>query len=168
MRRDFANELHKAMKKNKNIWLLTGDLGFGILENIRDKFPKRFINCGASEQAMMGIACGLALEGKIPFVYSISTFLINRPFEWIRNYLNHENIPVKMVGTGRDKEYERDEFSHWAQDTKSILNIFPNIVQFWPEYNNSSGKNLSVKGSVREMIRNGKPCFLSLRRKDKQ
>ena len=68
MRKDFANELYKAMKKNENIWLLTGDLGFGILENIRDKFPKRFINCGASEQAMMGIACGLALEGKIPFL----------------------------------------------------------------------------------------------------
>src|SRR3989338_63289 len=155
MRRDFANELHQMMKKNKNIWLLTGDLGFGILENIRDEFPDRFINCGTSEQAMMGIACGLALEGKIPFVYSISTFLINRPFEWIRNYVNHERIPVKLVGTGRDKEYERDEFSHWAVDTKSILNLFPKIVQFWPEYDDV--KNLTVKESVREMIKNKKP-----------
>ncbi|MBF8249491.1 MAG: hypothetical protein HW400_92 [Candidatus Levybacteria bacterium] len=168
MRKAFAAELYREMKKNKRIWLLTGDLGFGVLENIRGEFPDRFINCGAREQAMLGIACGLALEGKIPFVYSISTFLLNRPFEWIRNYVNHESIPVKLVGIGRDKEYERDEFSHWSTDTKSILNIFPNIVQFWPEYENSSGRNLSVKQSVREMVRNGKPSFVSLRRKDKQ
>lgn len=165
MRREFTNELHKMMRKNKKVWLLTGDLGFGFLEKISDEFPDRFINCGASEQAMMGIACGLALEGKIPFVYSISTFLINRPFEWIRNYVNHEQIPVKLVGIGRDKEYERDEFSHWSTDTKSILNIFPNIVQFWPEYGKSP-KNPSVKESVQEMVKNGKPSFLSLSRFD--
>jgi len=157
MRKDFVDELYKAMKKNKKIWLLTGDLGFGFLEKIRDGFPDRFINCGAGEQAMIGIACGLALEGKIPFAYSMSTFLLNRPFEWIRNYVNHENIPVKLVGIGRGKEYERDEFSHWATDTKFILRIFPNIVQFWPEYG-------MVKKCVREMVRNGKPSFLSLRR----
>lgn len=168
MRKDFVDELYLLMKKNKKIWLLTGDLGYGILEKIRSRFPDRFINCGASEQAMIGIACGLALEGKIPFVYSISTFLLNRPFEWIRNYINHENIPVKLAGTGREKEYEHDEFSHWAVDTKSILNIFPNIVQFWPEYNNSSGQNLSVKESVRQMVRNEKPSFLSLSRFDKK
>lgn len=168
MRKEFARELYKAMKRNRNIWLLTGDLGFGFLENIRDKFPDRFINCGASEQAMMGIACGLALKGKIPFVYSMSTFLLNRPFEWVRNYVNHENIPVKLVGVGRDMEYERDEFSHWSTDTKSILKIFPNIVQFWPKDTKSSPKNISVKESVQEMVRNGKPSFLSLSRFEKK
>lgn len=167
MRRDFSQELQKVMKKDKNIWLLTADLGFGILENIREEFPDRFVNCGASEQAMLGMACGLALEGKIPFAYSISTFLINRPFEWIRNYLNHENIPVKLVGAGRDKEYEHDEFSHWATDTKSILNIFPNIVQFWPQHGQTSPKNLSVKESIQEMVKNEKPSFISLSRFDK-
>lgn len=168
MRKDFADELYRAMKKDKRIWLLTGDLGFGILEKIRDRFPDRFINCGASEQAMLGMACGLALEGKIPFVYSISTFLLNRSFEWIRNYVNHEKIPVKLVGIGRDREYDRDEFSHWAVDTKSILSIFPNIVQFWPEHNSYSSKNFSVKKAVAEMIKNGKPSFLSLSRFDKK
>lgn len=166
MRKDFADELYRLMKKNKKIWFLTGDLGFGILEKIQDEFPKRFINCGASEQAMLGMACGLAVEGKIPFVYSISTFLLNRPFEWIRNYVNYEKIPVKLVGIGRDKEYDRDEFSHWAVDTKSILSIFPHVVQFWPEYDYSD-KRFSVKEAVREMVRNRKPSFLSLKRKDK-
>ena len=164
MRNEFADEIYGAMNKNGDIWLLTGDLGFGYLEKIRKEFPHRFINCGASEQAMMGIACGLALEGKIPFVYSIATFLLNRPFEWIRNYVNHEQIPVKLVGIGREKEYEHDEFTHWATDTKSILNLFPNIIQFWPEYGNASEKNLSVKQSVQEMVGNGKPSFLSLSR----
>lgn len=163
MRRVFVDELEKQMEKNDHIWLLTGDLGFGILETIQDKFPDRFVNCGASEQAMVGAACGLALEGKIPFVYTISSFLLNRPFEWVRNYINHEQIPVKLIGVGRDKEYEHDEFSHWSTDTKSILKLFPNIVQFWPKHNPDS-----VRQAVSEMVGNHKPSFLSLSRFDQK
>ena len=90
MRGWFAYYLHKQMSKNNKIWIITGDLGYKMWDQIRIDFPDRFINTGAAEQAMMGIACGLALEGKIPIVYSISTFLLYRPFETIRNYINQE------------------------------------------------------------------------------
>lgn len=158
MRKEFVDELHQIMKEDKNVYLLTGDLGFGYLDEIQKDFPDRFINVGASEQTMMGMAVGLALEGKIPFVYSITTFLINRPFEWIRNYINHEKIPVKMVGVGRDKEYQHDEFSHFATDTKDILNIFDNVLQYWPE----TGED--AKLAARSMHQNGLPSFVSVRR----
>ena len=92
MRGWFSYELYKRMKRNKNIYVLTGDLGFGMLDYIKKDFPKRFINVGAAEHSMVNIAVGLALENKIVFVYSITTFLIYRAFESIRNYLNHENI----------------------------------------------------------------------------
>ena len=88
MRGWFAYELYQQMKKNKNIWLVTGDLGYKMFDSIKDDFPDRFLNAGSSEQAMMGIAVGLALKGKIPFVYSITPFLLYRSFETIRNYIN--------------------------------------------------------------------------------
>ena len=158
MRGWFAYELLVHMMKNDNIYLLTGDLGYGVFDIIRDNFPDRFINCGAAEQAMMGIAVGLALEGKIPFVYSITTFLLYRPFETIRNYVNHEQIPVRLIGSGRDRDYEHDGFSHWSEDAFGILSDFPDIQVHWPI------KKEAIPGIVKEMIETNKPAFLSLRR----
>ena len=126
MRRKFADDLYKLMK-DENIVLITGDMGYGMFDKIRDELPEQFINTGAAEMAMMGIAIGLALEGKIPVVYSITPFLLYRPFEAIRNYINHESIPVIMVGSGRDKDYSQAGFSPDASDHE-ILRQFKNIL----------------------------------------
>ena len=104
MRRTFASLLHQEMEHNQDIHLITGDLGYGLWDSIRDTYPDRFHNVGSSEMVMMGMAIGLAMEGKIPFVYSITPFAIYRPFEMIRNYLDHEKMPVNSIGGGRDKE----------------------------------------------------------------
>jgi transketolase len=63
----FAFELYRQMRVNKNIWLLTGDLGYKLFDPIRDAYPNRFINTGAAEQSLVGLGVGLAMEGKIPF-----------------------------------------------------------------------------------------------------
>ena len=97
MRRLFAKLLQEEMKKNEDIHLITGDLGYGLWDKIRDDFPTRFHNVGSSEMVMMGMGIGLAMEGKIPYVYSITPFAIYRPFEMIRNYLDHEGIPVNII-----------------------------------------------------------------------
>jgi transketolase len=152
----FPGALYNEMIRNSRIWMLTGDLGYGQFDKIRDDFPDRFMTCGASEQAMVGIAIGLAMEGFIPFVHTMSSFLLNRPYEWIRNYLNKESIPVKLVGSGRGLDYHIDSFTHEAEDTKYILDGFPNIVQFWPE------DKFCVEEMVHEMVINGKPSFISL------
>src|SRR3990167_7013085 len=132
MRQLFFEELYKQMKINNDIYALTGDLGYGGFDKIRDEFSDRFINCGAAETAMMDIACGMAIEGKIPFVYSITTFLVYRPFEVLRTYINHEKLNVKLIGSGRGKNYETDGWSHDATDIKPFLDLLPNIKQFWP------------------------------------
>lgn len=132
MRRDLAKLLFDEMKSNPNIYLITGDLGYGLWDDIKDNYPDRFFNVGSSEMAMMGMAIGLAMDKKIPFVYSITPFAIYRPFEMIRNYINHENIPVKILGGGRDDEYGYLGFSHWASEDLAALNIFENLKLFKP------------------------------------
>ena len=99
MRKKLATLLHEKMKENRDIYLITGDLGYGLWDQIQHDFKDRFFNVGSSEMAMMGMGIGLAMENKIPFVYSITPFAIYRPFEMIRNYIDHEKIPVNIIGT---------------------------------------------------------------------
>ena len=158
MRAAFAHEMHKQMSKNKNIWIITGDLGYKMWDDIRKDFPSRFINVGASEQSMIGIAVGLALEKQIPIVYSITTFLLYRPFETIRNYVNYESIPVKLIGAGRNKDYTHDGISHWAEEDREVMKLFSNIRPVWPE------SISEIPKVIKDMLRENKPWYVNLRR----
>lgn len=159
MRGWFAYELYKHMKKNKDIVLIVGDLGYKVFDAIREEMPNQFINTGAAEVAMIDIAIGLALEEKIPVVYSITPFLLYRPFEAIRNYINYEKIPVKLIGSGRDKDYLHDGISHWALEDKIIMDkVFKNIQCGWPE------KKEDIPDMVALMLKWNKPYYINLRR----
>ena len=158
MRKEFSQILHNEMGKDDRIYLLTGDLGYGLWDRIKIDFPDRFFNVGSSEQLMMGMAAGLASSGKIPVVYSITPFLLYRPLEFIRNYVDHEKLPVKLLGGGRDKDYGYLGFSHWAEDDKTIMKCFKNIKSFWPD----SGKDLL--STSQEFLYSSDPCYLNLKR----
>jgi transketolase len=128
MRREFAEFLYEEMTVDDRIVLLTADIGFGILDSLRSRFPGRVINIGSSESLMIGVAVGMTYAGKIVICYTITPFLLYRPFEMIRNYVNHEKIPIKLVGSGRDKDYLCDGITHWAEDDVRIMNAsFPFI-----------------------------------------
>lgn len=154
----FAYELYNQMLINPNIWVITGDLGYKMLDFIKKDFPDRFMNVGAAEQSMIGIAIGLALQNKIPFVYSITPFLLYRPFEALRNYLHHENIPIKLVGGGRDQDYKHDGISHWADEDKKIMAILKNIESRWPETKEE------IPALIQGMVNINKPWYINLRR----
>lgn len=156
MRRCFADIMHQKMASNKDIWIITADLGYKMWDMIQNDYPQRFLNTGASEQAMMGIAVGLALEGKIPVVYTITPFLLYRPFETLRNYVNNERVPVKLIGSGRGRDYVHDGFSHWAQEDREVLKILNNIEARWPE------KNEELPILIEEMITRPVPYYLNL------
>lgn len=153
MRKQLFEQLYELMKKDKNIIFITADMGYFFADKIRDEMPDQFYNVGAAEQAAVTIAVGLALSGKIPVVYSITPFLIYRPMESIRNYLDHESISVILVGSGRGRDYEHLGFSHDASDHE-ILKQFKNIDFVVPE----NYFNLSA------IIYSGKPIYLNLKR----
>jgi transketolase len=158
MRKKFSNILHDKMGKDDRLFLLTGDLGYGLWDKIKIDFPDRFQDFGSSEQLMVAAACGLATEGHIPLVYSITPFVLYRPYEFIRNYINHEKIPVKLLGGGRDKDYGYLGFSHWAEDDKKTIANFDNITGYWP----SDEKELEKV--VDTFLFDGKPSYLNLKR----
>lgn len=153
MRRKFAIDLYELMKRDKNIILISVDMGYVAFDRIRDELPDQFINTGAAEQVAVNIAVGLALSGKIPIVYTITPFLIFRPMESIRLYLDHESIPVILVGSGRGHDYEHLGFSHDATD-HDIVKYFKNIRFLVPEGD----------FDLKEIIYSGKPTYLNLKR----
>ena len=157
MRRAFAKLLLEEMRKKngENIFLLSADMGYGLLDSIRKEFPERFVNFGSSEQLMLGAAAGIALEGKIPVCYSITSFLLYRPFEFIRNYMNHEKIPIKLVGGGRNKDYGYLGFTHWAEDDINIMLALKEIKLFKPEPS-------ELNDVFNEFIYNKEPAYLNL------
>lgn len=156
MRKQFAEFLHSEMSQNEDIHVITGDLGYGLWDRIKIDYPDRFTNFLSSEQLMVGAACGMAMEGKIPVVYSITPFVLYRPFEWIRNYLNHESIPVKLVGGGRDKDYGYLGFSHWAEEDTQVMSVFKKIQFYKPE---EFTKEIGL-----DLIYNKQPSYLNLSR----
>lgn len=132
MRKEFADLLYSRMAADRSVRLLTADIGYGALDKIRLDMPTRFVDFGASEQLMVGAACGMALSGLKPVCWTITPFLLYRPFEWLRNYLHQDRIPVKLVGVGRGRDYEELGPSHWACDDESVLSALPGIAHFRP------------------------------------
>jgi transketolase len=132
MRKECAQLLLDEMSVNDRIRVVTADLGFGILDDIRNTYPDRFYNVGAAEQLMIGVAIGMAEEGLVPVCYSMSSFLLYRPFEFLRNYVSHENINIKLLGSGRDKDYSHDGISHWAHDDSVVCAALPHLRMYRP------------------------------------
>ena len=159
MRNTFAKLLHNEMYLNTNLRLITADLGYGILDNIKRDHWEVFYNVGAAEQLMAGVAVGMAQEGLTPVCYSMSSFVLYRPFEILRNYLNHEGSNVKLVGSGRDQDYEHDGISHWAHDDEAVLASLPNIKIYKP----TDIEELNTM--FPEFINSAGPAYLNLKRK---
>lgn len=105
---------------------------------------------------MVGMAVGFARAGYIPVCYSITPFLLYRPFEFIRNMVDHENVNVKLVGSGRDKDYSHDGFTHWGEDDMTFLKHFTNIKLYKP--------NELTDVMFHNFIQAPNPAYLNLKR----
>ena len=111
---------------------ITGDLGFGVLDNFLKKHPEKFFNAGVAEQNMIGLAAGLALSGKKVFAYSIANFTTLRPLEQIRMDVAYHNLNVTVVSVGGGLAYGSLGVSHHATEDIAILRAIPNMKVFAP------------------------------------
>ena len=156
MRDSFAKVLLAEAQIDPKIVLLTGDLGFGVLDEFQKKLPRQFFNCGVAEQSMMGIAAGMASEGFRPFVYSIGNFSTLRCLEQIRNDVCYMNNPVTVVSVGAGFGYGAQGYSHHAIEDLSIMRTLPNMDVFLP------GDEFEVSLSLNLILRSKNPSYLRL------
>ena len=98
MRKEFGKVIVELAEKDKNVILIVGDIGYGIFNEFRKRFPDRFFNFGIREQSIVSMAAGMALEGLKPYVYTITPFLIERAFEQVKLDIDQQNVNVKLVG----------------------------------------------------------------------
>ena len=132
MRKALVETLISLAKQDPRIVLLTGDLGYTVIEPFQEQYPDRFYNIGVAEQNMVGIATGLAEAGYIPFVYSIVTFATLRPYEFIRNGPILHNLPVRIVGVGGGVEYGPAGPTHHGLEDVAVFRHYPNMEIFTP------------------------------------
>ena len=124
--------LFELANDNKDVVLITGDLGFGLFENFSEKFPSQFINIGIAEQNMIGVSTGLALEGKIVFVYSIGNFPTLRCLEQIRNDACYHNLNINIICMGAGFSYGALGMSHHATEDIAIMRSLPGTTVISP------------------------------------
>jgi transketolase len=146
MRTAFVNTLTEIARKDKDIFLLTGDLGYSVFENFMREFPARCYNIGVAEANMAGIAAGLALSGKKVFIYSIVPFVTMRCFEQVRNDICYQNLNVRIVGVGGGLCYGTAGMTHHSIEDIAIMRSLPNMTVICPGDPQEAG--LAVKSSL--------------------
>jgi transketolase len=132
LRKVFAAELVALAERDERIVLLTGDLGYTVLEPFAERFPGRFFNIGVAEQNMVGLATGLAEAGFVPFCYSIATFGTLRPYEFVRNGPLAHDLPVRIVGVGGGFDYGENGLTHYALEDIALMRAQPRMTVLAP------------------------------------
>ena len=128
MRDAFIARLLHLARTDERICLITGDLGFGVLETFQTELPGQYINAGVAEQNMTGLATGMALDGWIVFTYSIANFPTLRCLEQLRNDAAYHDANVKVVSIGGGFSYGPLGMSHHATEDLAILRALPQIT----------------------------------------
>jgi transketolase len=132
VRATFVRTLVELAEEDERIVLLTGDLGFSVIEPFAERFPGRFFNVGVAEQNMIGVATGLAEAGYVPFAYSIATFATLRSYEFVRNGPVLHRLPVRVVGVGGGLEYGMNGLTHYALEDLAVMRAQPGMTVLAP------------------------------------
>lgn len=158
MRGAFFDALLDLAQQDERVMLLTGDLGFGVIEEFAQRFPDRFLNMGVAEQNMTGVATGLALTGKVVFTYSIGNFPTLRCLEQIRNGPCYHRANVKVVSVGGGLVYGSLGMSHHATEDLAVMRALPNMTVVAP------GDPVETRAAVAALVQLDGPAYLRLGR----
>jgi len=112
----FIEEITKKLDQNKNIYFLSADFGAAALDDLRERFPNYFLHCGISEQAMLDLAAGLALEGNQVFVYAMAPFLSLRAIEQTKCGAGLMNLPICLISVGIGLGYADSGPTHYSTE----------------------------------------------------
>jgi len=156
MRKAFIETIVNLAENDERIYLLVADIGFGLTKPFSEKYPARFINVGVAEQNMIGVATGLALSGKIVFVYSIANFPTLRCLEQIRNDICYHDVNVNIVAGNTGLAYGALGYTHHAVEDIAVMRALPNMQVIAP-----SGIS-EVKMATRAIYESPHPCYLRL------
>lgn len=132
MRTEFINTLTRMAERDPRVTLMTGDLGFGVVQKFAERFPDQFLNVGVAEQNMTGLAAGAAMSGRIVFTYSIANFPTLRPLEQIRNDVAYHGANVVVVSVGGGMAYGALGASHHATEDLAVLRSLPGMTVIAP------------------------------------
>lgn len=132
MRNSFARTLQQLAAEDERVYLLIADVGFGVFEPFAEAFPKRYINVGVAEANLASVAAGLAMEGKLPFIYSIANFPTFRCLEQVRNDICYHKANVKIVSVGGGLAYGTLGATHHATQDLAIMRALPEMVVVAP------------------------------------
>jgi transketolase len=158
MRGAFIESLTALARADGDLVLITGDLGFGVLNDYQDELPDQFINVGVAEQNMSGVAAGLALTGHRVFTYSIGNFPTLRCLEQIRNDICYHEADVCVVTVGGGMAYGALGPSHFAIEDLAIMRALPGMMVVSP------GDPYEVAQLVPQIVAKGGPAYLRLGR----
>src|SRR5437879_1465688 len=158
MRDTFVSALLELARKDTRISLLTGDLGFGVLDKFSSELPRQYVNVGVAEQNMTGVAVGMALTGRIVFTYSIGNFPTLRCLEQIRNDVCYHEANVKVVTVGGGFAYGGLGISHHATEDLAVMRALPNMVVVAP------GDPVETDAATRAVALGRGPSYLRLGR----
>ena len=137
MRRSFGKIITELADRDEKIYVIVGDIGYRVFDEFRQKHPDRFINIGICEQSMIGVSAGMALEGLNPWVYTITPFLIERPFEQVKLDIDQQNVNVKLVGYS---DYPTLGPTHTELNGKKLMQFFKNITSYFPRNGDETQK----------------------------
>ena len=137
MRRSFGKIITELADRDEKIYVVVGDIGYRVFDEFRQKHPDRFINIGICEQSMIGVSAGMALEGLNPWVYTITPFLIERPFEQVKLDIDQQNVNVKLVGYS---DYPTLGPTHTELNGKKLMQLFKNITSYFPKNGDETQK----------------------------
>ena len=154
MRRRFGKLITELANKDEKIYLVVGDIGFRVFDDFREQHPERFINMGICEQSIISVSAGMALEGLKPWVYTITPFLIERPFEQVKLDIDQQNVNVKLVGYA---DYPTLGPTHTELNGKKLMQLFNNITSFFPK----DGDETQIM--INQAYNKNGPAFISLK-----
>ncbi len=123
----FFGGLLEIAHRDRNIILLTADMGAFKLVDFKRELPDQYFNVGIAEQNLINVASGLALGGKKVFCYGIASFIVQRCYEQVKVNLCDMNLPVTLIGYGAGNYYRRDGVTHCITFDKEIMEVLPNM-----------------------------------------